>query len=62
MNTKNFPRNKERKRAEAKTRQEASGKLSSQQRLERLDRLFGEGQGATKERLKLHMRLSMETK
>ena len=52
----NFPRNKERKRAEAKARQDASAELSPAQRLARLDEVFGEGRGAVKERLKLHAR------
>lgn len=44
------------RRAEAIERQEACAKLSIAQRLERLDTLFGEGKGATRERLRLHER------
>lgn len=58
MNTANFPKNKERKRAEAKIRQETSDKLSPQQKLEKLDGLFGPGKGATKERIKLHQKIA----
>jgi len=44
------------RREEAVARQEACAKLSIPQRLERLDTLFGEGKGATRERLRLHER------
>jgi hypothetical protein len=57
MNTANFSRKRDRKCKEALERQALSAKLSPEERLERLDKLFGEGKGATKERLKLHARL-----
>jgi len=49
-----FPHNKERKRTEAKARQEAYNKLSPAQKLAALDEKFGENKGAIKQRLKLH--------
>ncbi len=45
---------KQKRREEAEARQVVRDKLSSEQQLARLDILFGESQGATKERLRLH--------
>ncbi len=53
MNSANFPERKTRKRAEATARQEAYNKLSPAQKLERLDSMFGPGQGAQRERKRL---------
>jgi len=50
------------RREDAIDRQAEAAKLSPQQKLERLDSLFGEGKGATKERLKLHERISRGSK
>jgi hypothetical protein len=57
MNPRNFPLNKERKQKEAAARQEASDKLTPEQRIAKLDELFGPGLGARKERLKLDLKL-----
>jgi len=50
------------KRDEAMGRQEIHDKLSLQQRLIKLDRKFGVGEGATKERNKLETQLEKITK
>jgi hypothetical protein len=39
-------------------RKEAADQRSPQEQLSRLDRMFGEGQGAKKEREKLHKRIA----
>lgn len=57
MNTSNFPQHKDRKRKEAAERQAASDKLTFEQKIERLDQLFGKDKGATKERLKLQQKI-----
>ncbi len=49
----NFPDRKEIRQKEAIARQEARNKRTNIQQLERLDRAFGVGMGATKERAKL---------
>lgn len=46
-------KSKQQKREEAIARAEQSGKLTPEQKLEKLDRIFGKGLGAKKERLKL---------
>lgn len=48
---------REQRQREAKLRQEASDKLTPQERITRLDNLFGVGLGATKERAKLQARI-----
>lgn len=48
-----FRENRERRANEAKERQAASDKLSPQERLDRLDSLFGKDVGAQKERARL---------
>lgn len=52
---------KEAKRAAAEQRQAEAAKLTPEQRLARLDELFGPGLGATKERIKLHQRINQRT-
>jgi hypothetical protein len=52
------PDRKEIRRQEAQERQAACDKLSPEQRLANLDTLFGEGVGATKERVKLHAQIA----
>lgn len=46
-------KSREQKKVEAKSRAERSSEMTPEQRIEKLDRLFGKGQGAKKERLKL---------
>lgn len=48
---------KERKRNEAKERQEKYDKLTIEQKIDKLDMMFGKGLGATKERAKLQKKL-----
>jgi len=48
-----MPTLKEDKRRRAIERQEARAKLTPQQQLKKLDDKFGEGKGATKERVRL---------
>jgi hypothetical protein len=45
---------RERRKTEAKTRQEEYDKLTPEERLERLDKRLGKGVGAVKERIKLY--------
>jgi hypothetical protein len=45
--------NKERKRVEAKERQAAYNKLSASEKIDVLDKVFGQGLGATRQRVKL---------
>ena len=53
MNPSNFPRRKESKRAVALANQEARAKETPAELLAKLDRAFGIGLGAKKERAKL---------
>lgn len=53
MLRKNFPGRKETRREEAKERQAERDKRTTQQQLDRLNQVLGEGQGATKERARL---------
>jgi hypothetical protein len=48
---------RERKREEAEARQAAYDSLTVQQKIARLDKKFGNGQGASKERAKLQKQL-----
>tara|TARA_R110002110_G_scaffold26350_5_gene96984 strand:+ start:17084 stop:17308 length:225 start_codon:yes stop_codon:yes gene_type:complete len=50
---KNFPGRREIRQTEATERQEARNKLTDQQQLDSLNAMFGEGNGATKERARL---------
>lgn len=49
---------KQKRREEAEARQAVRNELTHQQQLERLDKLFGENCGATKERLRLHQEIA----
>jgi hypothetical protein len=53
---KNFDGARKRRQEAAAQRQAESDRLTPAQRLERLDAVFGQGRGATKERIKLHQR------
>jgi len=53
MKRMNFPGRRKLRREEAQERAEARGKRSPQKQLARLDRLFGEGKGAARERARL---------
>ena len=44
---------KDERQAEAKTRQNAYNKLTTAQKIAKLDALYGKGKGATKQRTKL---------
>ena len=57
MSIKGSLERRELRQKSALVRKEARSKLSSQQQLGQLDKLFGEGKGATKERLRLHEQL-----
>ena len=46
-------KDKEQRRAEAQERQEGYASLTAEQKIGRLDRLFGEGKGAVKVRAKI---------
>jgi Spy/CpxP family protein refolding chaperone len=45
--------NKERRREEARQRQEAYDKLTPEQKVAQLDKLFGQGKGAKRQRARL---------
>ena len=51
-------KDKETKRREAAARNEAWQKLSAKQQLAALDKRFGKGKGATKQRARINERLS----
>ena len=53
-----FRQNVERRQAGAKARQEARDARSDKQQLTLLDDLFGEGQGAERERTRLNKRIA----
>ena len=53
MKRMNFEGNKESRKAAALQRQEARNKLNATQQLQRLDQVFGVGQGAVRERARL---------
>lgn len=53
MRTANFPYRKKIKRTEAVARQAEHDKLSPAQLLEKLDQMFGVGQGAARQRARL---------
>jgi hypothetical protein len=57
MNRADFPKNKERKREEAKVRQAHANILTPAQRLAHLDVVLGVGSGAKKERARLQSKL-----
>ena len=50
---------KEQKRREAEERNAAWAALTFEQQLESLDRAFGEGKGATKQRVKIHEKIQL---
>jgi dTMP kinase len=55
-------RNKERRKASAKERAEATTNRTPQEQLKRLDTMFGDGQGAQKERAKLQRRIEEQSR
>lgn len=57
---KNSKKRKDFRRKQAEERDGQRNSISHQQQLEKLDRLFGKGQGAKKERAKLVLRISEE--
>lgn len=62
MYPKNFPDRKARRKAEAEARQKTASERTPAQQLARLDELFGPGQGAQRERMRLVGRLNQEKK
>ena len=57
---KNFPNRVEARRKGAAERQAVSDALTTSQKLEALDQVFGADKGAVKVRIKLHKRLGLE--
>lgn len=49
-----YNRRKESRQSEAKERQEAYNKLSTSEKLAQLDKAFGKGKGATRQRARLN--------
>jgi len=57
----NFRQNVERRQTSAKARQESRDARTDAQQLTHLDDLFGEGQGAEKERARLNKRIAKKS-